>query len=420
MVPNRSWGEGRRLFRDPVHGFIGLEPEETTRLLPLIDSPKFQRLRRVSHLGTSRYTYHGAEHSRFGHAMGTMWNMRNLILRYESGGVPLQGNAASNGAAAALLHDLGHGPLSHVLEEVTEGKFSHETMTRQIIEHSGVKDLLQEPGAVLEILSGLTSPPNRWLSEAISGPLDVDKMHYLLRDSQYCGVEYGLFDFDRLFSVLRPVENGGVRHLGIEFKGVQAAEGFVLLRGRMYWAVYFHKTTRGVEKLVSAILRRAKDLQGAGTDVGLGESLGTLLSDGEMDIEDFQEFDDTSLFAQLKAWKRSSDAILSDLCNRFFGRRLLKAHVVSAQQVAQVLERRDEIQQALDGLGLDFRYYFAIDDPSMSPYEPGGLNDEGSKIVVEAEPSSGTAGQNSDISWFSRIVPVLRGGGENQPTGFLT
>ncbi len=223
MVSNRSWGEGRHLFRDPVHGFIGLEPKEATTLLPLIDSPQFQRLRRVAHLGTSRYTYHGAEHSRFGHAMGTMWNMRNLILRFESGGVAVDGNASLDGAAAALLHDLGHGPLSHVLEEVTDGKFSHEAMTKKIIEHSGVKDLLQDPRAVLEILSGLTNPKNRWLSEAISGPLDVDKMDYLLRDSHYCGVEYGLFDFDRLFSVLRPVENEGVIHIGIHRASVKDA-----------------------------------------------------------------------------------------------------------------------------------------------------------------------------------------------------
>jgi HD superfamily phosphohydrolase len=196
--------------------------------------------------------------------------------------------------------------------------------------------------------------------------------------------------------------------IGIEFKGVQAAEGFVLSRDRMYWAVYFHKTTRGVEKLVSAILRRAKDLEGEGRDVGLGESMSTLLSEGEMGVEDFQEFDDTALFAQLKQWTRSPDSVLSDLCNRFFGRRLLKAEAVSPQQVAQALEKKDEIQQALEGQGLDFRYYFAIDDPSMSPYEPGGPNDEGSKIIVEAAPSSGSAGHITEISRFSRIIRLLR------------
>jgi HD superfamily phosphohydrolase len=403
----KAWGPRRRIFRDPIHGYIVISPREWEFLGPLIDSPEFQRLRRVLQLGTTRFTYHGAEHSRFGHCMGTMWIMRNLMLRFREDGLEISPEIERNAVVAALLHDIGHGPFSHVFEQLTERKFDHEEMTKRLILETALKDRLSTPSEVTRLLEGLATGEYRWVSELLSGPLDADKMDYLLRDSHYTGTEYGLYDFQRFSQSLAVYESDGGRHLGIIDKGIRVAEALILARDRMFWSVYFHKTTRGVEKLLLATLRRAKDLISDGKDVETEGAMASLLRTGVVGPEDMAEFDDLALEHHIRHWRQSKDAILSDLSRRYFQRDLLKSRDVT-NMVPRLVERGDKINQVLRRAGLDPAYYFAIDDPSLVPYPSGFPSDEGTEIGVLDLAKDGSVRGLSEITNYSSVVRLLR------------
>src|SRR5437879_9445107 len=156
----------------------------------------------------------------------------------------------------------------------------------------------------------------------LSGPLDADKMDYLLRDSHYTGTDYGLYDFERLFQSLTVYENKGERHLGVIEKGTAAAEAFILARDRMHWSVYYHKTTRGVENLLLSILTRAKDLLQEGKQIQVDPILQGVLQGEPIKPEAMLDFDDVVLHASIRAWKKADDRILSDLSRRYLNRDL--------------------------------------------------------------------------------------------------
>ncbi len=403
----KAWGPRRRIFRDPIHGYIVISPREWEFLGPLIDSPEFQRLRRILQLGTTRFTYHGAEHSRFGHCMGTMWIMRNLILRFREDGLEISTDIERDAIAAALLHDIGHGPFSHVFEQLTERKFDHEGMTKRLILETALRDRLSNPSGVTKLLEGLATGEYRWVSELLSGPLDADKMDYLLRDSHYTGTEYGLYDFQRFSHSLAVYENNGSRHIGILDKGIRVAEALILARDRMFWSVYFHKTTRGVEKLLLAILKRAKDLIAAGSEVETEGAMDPLLRIGLVGPEEMEEFDDLALEHHIRRWRRSKDGILSDLSRRYFQRDLLKSKDVT-KVVSVLVERADKIGNVLRNAGLDPTYYYAIDDPSLVPYPSGFPSDEGTEIAVLDLRKDGSVEEVSEITNYSSVVRLLR------------
>ncbi len=403
----KAWGPTRRIFRDPVHGYISISPRDWEFLGPLIDSPEFQRLRRILQLGTTRLTYHGAEHSRFGHCMGTMWIMRNLLSRFREDGVEISAEVERDAIVAALLHDVGHGPFSHVFEQITSGKFNHEAMSKRLILESPLRDRIPNPTEVSRLLEGLASKDYRWVSELLSGPLDSDKMDYLLRDSHYTGTEYGLYDFHRFSQSLLVYESGGSRHLGIHEKGIRVAEALILARDRMFWSVYFHKTTRGVEKLLISIFKRAKDLLSSGKDVDIEGVLRTILTDGAVAPDEMAEFDDVTLEHHFRRWEHSKDPILSDLCRRYFRRDLFKSLTVTSA-VSLLVQRAEMVSQALTQARLDPAYYYALDDPSLVPYPSGFPADEGTEIAVLAVAKDGSVQGISDITTSSSVVRLLR------------
>ncbi len=191
-----------KVFQDPVHGFITVEEP---LLLGLIDTPEFQRLRRLRQLGAAAGTYHGAEHTRFGHSLGAMHVMKRVLLRFRDLGIPLDEEDRLAALAAALLHDLGHGPLSHLWEKVTGGR-GHEWWTAAILAgDTAIHRVLRErdlalPGRVLGILQG--RHPLAYLSLLVASQLDVDRMDYLLRDGLMTGTSYGRFDLERLIHTM--------------------------------------------------------------------------------------------------------------------------------------------------------------------------------------------------------------------------
>jgi HD superfamily phosphohydrolase len=325
-----------KIFRDPVHGNL-LIPRGL--LLDLIDSPEFQRLRHIRQLGMCYTTFHGAEHSRFQHALGVLWlTLRVISVWQQEFDFALTPDERDCLCAAALLHDLGHGPFSHALEGVFVG-VSHEWLGHHLIKtrmapifHKYGRD----PQMVVDILRG--HHPRLILHELISSQLDVDRMDYLQRDALYTGAKYGLFDCERIIYSLAPlIERGtGQEVLALHPKATEAVEEFLFSRYYMHWQVYFHRTVRSAELLLRAILERAHEVwtRDAG-QLHIPPNLVFLFEQplsGQPQLNpeflsSFVALDDSDILQAVKLWSISADAVLADLAQRFLSRRLYKAIV---------------------------------------------------------------------------------------------
>lgn len=378
-----------KTMRDPVHGNIIL-PDPL--ILDLMDSFEFQRLRRIRQLGSCFLVFHGAEHSRFQHALGVMWLMHSVLDRWESTGkLHTEPEVRKAALAAAMLHDIGHGPFSHALEHTFVG-LDHEKLGHQIIT-GPLRPLLEshgcDPQDVVDLLTNKFREPV--LCELLSGQLDVDRMDYLQRDSLYTGVKYGLFDSGRILETLVPLkaalnsedlfaeEREGLV-LAVGGKGVLAVEEFLFSRYFMYWQVYLHRAVRSAELLLRLTLDRAREvfhddasalwlppnldfLFRAGGDQGAPTEQGEFLTN-------FLGLDDFDLFHALKMWRQSKDKVLSDLANRFLSRRLFKGVELSIRsELPGQLKKR-----AQDLYGENWRYYIQadpLDSASYGIYRPG-------------------------------------------------
>lgn len=251
-------------LRDPVHGFLHADPLEAA----LVGSRPVQRLRYIHQLGFSYLVFPGAEHSRFSHVLGAMHLAGRVYdaLAEASGGMLPQGPDARPRRlvrAAALLHDAGHAPFSHSAEDLFEDGIDHEEMTRRLLGMEEIREIFDAhgdglaPGDVAALLAGRGGRQEKLLFQIVSGELDVDKMDYLLRDSLYCGVQYGRFDLDRLLDTMRPLEDPetGELGVGVEEGGVHALEGLVMARYYMFTQVYFNVTGKAMELHLNEWLR---------------------------------------------------------------------------------------------------------------------------------------------------------------------
>jgi len=244
--------DGKKYFRDPIRGYIEVSVPE----LDIVNHPLFQRLRRIKQLGLAYYVFHGAEHTRFGHSLGTM-DIANSILNV----IPeINEDVCKKISLAALLHDIGHPPLSHALETCIRdilGVEGHEEYTKAIIENTSIRDILTKHGFsnndIEDIVGFILGHHIRFPlgAQIIHSELDADRLDYLLRDSIFCGVKYGIYDLDRLLISLRPHES----KLVVSQKGIYAAEGFILARYHMYVQVYIHKTKCGFEVMAREIFK---------------------------------------------------------------------------------------------------------------------------------------------------------------------
>lgn len=359
-----------KAFLDPVHGFILIEDDW---LLRLIDTFEFQRLRRVRQLGASFGTYHGAEHTRFGHSLGALHIMRRILARLEHVHGPLTEETRIVAQAAALLHDVGHGPLSHCIEYLLTPE-GHEHWTKQIIlGDTEIQRVLHEldpslPDRVASVISGHVDPI--WVRDLVSSQLDVDRMDYLLRDALFTGADYGRFQLDRIVNTLTLHD----RRIVVQQKGLQAIEEYVLARHFMYWRVYLHKTIRGMELLLRAAVRRARALaEGASSPRVAGLIVGGPLGpffrkDNGLSASEYVDVDDADLFVSLKQWARSDDPVLADLSRRFLRRELLKP-VLSMPVAYLPPELIEGAKDAVARAGFDPDYYCLIDDAGNVPYD---------------------------------------------------
>ena len=362
-----------RLYRDPVHNIIALDcnnPDDLI-LMRLIDTPEMQRLRRVRQLGLASYAYQGAEHSRFTHSIGVMWIATRILARL------MQERSVSPRLAlatrcAALLHDVGHGPLSHIFESVLG--VHHEEWTQRILlnRSSPINAILREaspslPRMVVDVIEGRGNPP--FLSQIISSQLDADRFDYLLRDGLMTGVKYGIYDLERILHILRLDKAG--RHIVIAANGVMPVEKYLQSRYSMYLQVYLHKTVRASETMLSRLLLRAGDLARQNklplpTD---SEPLTRMLRDGtQASLADFLIVDDDSVYSHMKHWSNSPDPILQDFSRRLLERRLFKT--IDITQIRGLRRKLQLARSTLRDAGLDPRYYFIVDESTNVPYRP--------------------------------------------------
>jgi HD superfamily phosphohydrolase len=360
-----------RIYRDPVHNIIRLQTDtpENSLLIRLIDTAEFQRLRRIRQLGLALFTYQGAEHSRFTHSLGAL-HLATRILEKFSGKYEIRDFDRIAVRTAALLHDVGHGAFSHVMENVLG--FHHEDFTVQAVlsEETEIGKVLRGysaelPARVASVINGDFQPAA--LAQLVSSQLDVDRMDYLLRDSLMTGVKYGIYDHEWIIKALE-IDRENDR-IYVSAHGLFAVEDYLQARYYMFRQVYFHRTLRSAEVVLRAILRRAFELDQSGKSVWVasGTAFEKVLRRERMNLAEHLEVDDTDVWFHIKQWQRSDDQILSDLSQRFINRRLFKAldlDMADDEREMFLEKARGAVEQA----GFNSDYYFVGDRAADLPY----------------------------------------------------
>ena len=360
-----------RIYRDPVHNIIRLRTDtrEGRLMIALVDTAEFQRLRRIKQLGLALFTYQGAEHSRFTHSLGVLHLITRVLDKLsETYRFDEEDRAAAR--AAALLHDIGHGSFSHVMENVLG--FHHEAWTVAAVldEATEVNAVLRAysprlPLRVAQIIEGKFQPA--FLAQLVSSQLDVDRMDYLLRDSLMTGAKYGIFDLEWIINALA-VDEASDR-IYVTARGLYAVEEYLQARYYMFRQVYFHRTLRSAEAVLRSVLRRALELVAAGGRVWCapGTAFEKVLNRAPLALADHLEMDDSDVLFHLKQWQRATDPVLADLARRFVGRRLFKAvdlDMPESERAAFISAARAAVAAA----GFDPRYYFIEDQAGDVPY----------------------------------------------------
>jgi hypothetical protein len=394
-----------KVFRDPVHSLMRFDTEEERIVLDLIETRELQRLKYIKQLGVSYVVYPGAVHTRFSHSLATAYLMKRVIERFKLKGYKVILTCA------ALLHDIGHLPFSHLLEEFT--KEGHEVRTAAIItdKKSEVREVLKSydpsyPNQIRQILERTFKPS--FAVKLISSQLDVDRMDYLLRDSFYTGVGYGNFDLDWLIHSLRVVEVDGDWEVAVDLhKGVRAAEGYVLARYYMYRQVYHHKRGRAAGAMIKKILQRAGDLLKEGHQIFVIGPLKRLLMNSHLSFEDFLSLDDVVLSFAIRQWERSKDPILADLCLRFNRGKIFEV-IDLGDPDPEILEK---VKKAALSHGLDPLYYVELDRAADNPYIDDYLvyDDKKKKKMKAGENIFLSDGKNLiELSSHSELIGAIR------------
>ncbi len=386
-----------KLFRDPVHNIIAFDLTDDVErvVLRLVQTRTFQRLRRIRQLGFANLVYHGAEHSRFVHSLGVAHVARRMFAALDHG----FGDAERlEVMCAALLHDVGHGPFSHAIEKVT--RVHHEEYSAQLVRDpdSEVYAVLAEVDPELpERVASYFGPRRDFpaerhvLLDIVSSQLDADRLDYILRDGLATGVKIGVYDFERILTMLETYEGtnsqqGVSRRLAVSYRAREAVEGYLLARFHMFKQVYLHKAVRAAEKMLEAVLRRAGELASAGHAFEADPSprLRKLLAGDRLTTEEFVSLDDTDVWISLKQWRTDADPVLARLSAGLLDRDLYKTidlDVDDPVAIARTLDRANELAREM---GLDPNYAVLTDrayDTPYTPYDPAH-GDVGAHIPI--------------------------------------
>lgn len=336
-----------KILNDPIYGFITIPSK---LVFDLMEHRYFQRLRRISQMGFSYIVYPGAHHTRFHHALGAMFLMQKAVQVLYSKGVELSKKEEEALYIAILLHDIGHGPFSHAMENSIVENVSHEQISLLFMENLNRK-FNNELTLAIQIFKD--EYPRKFLHQLVSGQLDMDRLDYLKRDSFYTGVPEGTVNAQRLIAMLNVKSD----NLVVEEKGIYSVENFLVARRLMYWQVYLHKTGIVAEQLLVRVLKRAKQLSASGIKLPASKSLAFFLKN-HISLEDFSDevlntfskLDDNDILSGMKAWVSNDDFVLKNLSKMLLNRDLLKIKVKSKPFSARkVKEERDKV---MDEFGL--------------------------------------------------------------------
>ncbi|MEJ7863326.1 MAG: HD domain-containing protein [Pyrinomonadaceae bacterium] len=360
-----------KVYRDSVHNIIRLKTDsaEGKLLARLIDTAEFQRLRRIKQLGLALFAYQAAEHSRFTHSLGAL-HLATRILDKLGSKYEISGEAQTAVRVAALLHDIGHGAFSHVIETILN--FHHEDFTIEAVlsSETEVGQVLNEFSPALaenvaDIIRGNFRPIA--LAQLVSSQLDVDRMDYLLRDSLMTGAKYGIYDVEWIIKSLEIDEEND--RLYVAARGIYAVEDYLQARYYMFRQVYFHRTLRSAETVLRSLLRRALELFATGKPIWLasGTAFEKILRNEKLSLKEHLELDDADIMFHIKQWQRTDDKILADLSKRFLNRRLFKIFDLDMPEA----ERRkflDKARKLVEASGFDPSFYFVEDRAGDVPY----------------------------------------------------
>ncbi len=350
---------GSRTYHDPLHGAITLDASDPTEalLIQLIDTPPFQRLRRIRQLGPASLTFHGAEGSRFTHSLGVMHVARRVFDQLAHSYPELQAQRTLV-LCGALLHDIGHAPFSHTGEEIFNG--NHEVWTRRILHESPpIRQLLDNIDPVLvEALEQvfLKQYPLTWVNQLISSQLDCDRLDYLMRDSYFTGASYGKLDLDRIIMALDYDPKS--QQIVVARKGQAAIEHYLIVRYFMYVQVYNHrKNLAATWGLVQTIRRARAQLMAKKLESDATVTAWLTKPMLELSLAEYLTADDGTFIYHLQRWRESEDPILQDLCRRYLDRDLLKAVDMSSFSPEQQQQLCQRAVQLLEQKGMVPGYY---------------------------------------------------------------
>jgi len=356
----------QKIINDPVYGFITIDHP---LVLEVIRHPFYQRLRRIQQMGFANLVYPGAVHTRLHHSLGAYHLMCTALAALKGKGIPITENEELGAKIAILLHDVGHGPFSHALENNLIENLDHESVSLQIMQLLN-KEMNGELNTAIAIFTNLY--PKKFLHQLVSGQLDVDRMDYLNRDSFFTGVSEGVIGYDRIIHMLT-IHDG---ELMVQEKGIYSIEKFLVARRLMYWQVYLHKTVVSAESMLVKIIQRAREKIQNGDRVYSGsESLDFFLSHSPQDpsewLEAFSMMDDNDILSALKIWMKEDDPVLSNLSTMLINRRLLKAKLQAEPFNANLLKKHlQEAGKLLNISPADAAYFVFTGQHTNTTYNP--------------------------------------------------
>ena len=396
-----------KIIRDPVHDVIAFQLERPVErlLFRLLNAAEFQRLRRIRQLGFASLAYPGADHSRYSHSVGVMETARRMLGQLKLA-FDLDEQKETICLVACLLHDLGHGPFSHVFERVSG--MEHEKLTHRIIAdpNSEVHQLLAEHDRDMpaQVVRFMQCEPRDVFSDIYASQLDADRFDYLLRDNLMTGSRYGRYDLQWLLHAL--TIDPSQRRLAVSWKGVSAIEAYLQARYHMYRNVYFHKVVRSAEGMVKLALQRAKRLavQDRLEWPPRDHEVYKALLGQRLSIEEFTDFDDIAVLHCFKLWTRSEDTVLAGLCKGLLFRRLFKTIDLSRRDPKDAAEFIARAERVVEAGGGDPGYEFFVDEPSDTPYETFPQTDDcGASQIRIVQPD----GKLADFETSSPFTQVL-------------
>jgi uncharacterized protein len=358
----------RKIINDPVYGFITIDHP---LILQIVSHPYYQRLRNIHQMAFAHLVYPGAVHSRLHHSLGAYHLMCQALTELKGKGVAISDQEELGAKIAILLHDIGHGPFSHALENELIHDTSHEAISILIMQVLD-KELDGQLKTALEIFTG--RHPKKFLSQLVTGQLDVDRMDYLNRDSFFTGVAEGVIGYDRIIKMLC-VKDG---NLVVEEKAIYSIEKFLVSRRLMYWQVYLHKTVLGAEMMLVRIIQRAKELRSKGVPTPAATdsldfffaSPSSTLPIGQH-LATFCNLDDYDVMATIKNWTHHPDKILSSLCRSLIDRRLYKVKLqADPVDEAFVQQKRQEVKESLKLTNEELNYFVFTGVTSNTTYNP--------------------------------------------------